>query len=210
VGEAREEVAVSQGDIFAGVGIRPDVTHLPGVFVGLWTREQMHAALPLAQRTAQMYGKRIPVPRLEAWFGNNPYTFGGRTELPQPWPEELSALRRVVELRVDDVAATRGTGMIRFDSCFANYYRDGSDHIPWHADDEPWIGPVIASVTFGASRRFVMKHNATGATFEWSLGDGDLFVMWGGTQRDWKHAVPKTAKPVGPRLNLTFRQTVAT
>lgn len=177
------------------IGVRHDA----GAFRDL-ELDAFRAELPLEQFTASMYGKTFPAPRLECWFGLNPYRFGGRVVEPSPWGPLLSALKRRVEASVGQ----------SFDSCFANYYRDGSDTIDWHADDAPWIGPWIASVTLGAARRFVMKHNETKAIVEFSLGHGDLLLMPPGTQLEWKHSVPRTKKPVGPRLNLTFRQTVRT
>lgn len=96
-----------------------------------------------------------------------------------------------------------------FDSCFVNFYRDGKDTIPWHADDDDWIGPVIASVSFGAPRRFLLRHNATRTVREFRLGDGDLLVMGAGVQQEWQHCVPRTSAHVGPRINLTFRQVVS-
>ncbi len=187
------------GDLFGAEApaVKPDVMHLEGRFVAYKLADFL-AVLPLQQFTATMYGKTFPAPRLECWFGLNPYKFGGRVVDPSPWPDLLLELRDLVERVVGQP----------FDSCFANHYRDGSDTIDWHADDEPWIGPWIASVTLGAARRFVMKHNATKAVAEFSLGHGDLLVMRPGTQAAWKHSVPRTAKPVGARLNLTFRQTV--
>lgn len=193
-----------QGDLFTAPSAsradvpHPDVSFHRGLFAGFRSLARWRGVLPLQQRVANMYGKRLPVPRLESWHGTRSYAFGGRVEEPQPWPDALVALRLCVE-------AATGEG---FDSCFVNLYRSGADHIPWHADEEPWIGPVIASVTFGAPRRFVMKHRATGTKHEWPLGDGDLFVMRAGVQAAWLHSVPATKGAVGERINMTFRQTV--
>ena len=187
-------------DLFDGlapVDPQPKVTYSPGALRSLTTLRELWLALPLRQRTANMYGKVLPVPRLESWHGQRPYAFGGRVEQPQPWPPLLLEVKRRVE----------GLVGFAFDSCFANLYRDGRDSIAWHADDEPWIGEPIASVTFGAARRFVMRHNATKAKTCFLLGDGDLLVMHEGTQRAWQHSVPRTEAVVGPRLNLTFRIT---
>lgn len=187
--------------------VTPDVLHAGGFFRNFDMAGFM-GELPLAQRQAVMYGKRVQVPRLECWFGERSYTFGGRTEHPQPWTPLASTLRNALNVVVEDDAKRRGENFQPFDSVFCNLYRDGHDCIPWHADDDDWIGPVIASVSFGSSRRFVMRHNKTGAKVEYSLGNGDLLVMRSGVQREWQHSVPRTSKPVGPRLNLTFRQTV--
>lgn len=186
------------GEAPAPVG--PRVTHEPGLFAA-FTLEQWLSVLKLEQRTANFGGKPVPVPRLEAWYGLRSYAFGGRVWEPLPWPDLLLGLRRSVEERVGRA----------FDSCFANFYRDGMDTIPWHADDQAWIGPVVASVTFGGPRRFDMKrkrgdmHNV----WSWDLGHGDLFVMHEGTQEEWLHGVARVPnKKVRPRLNFTFRSTV--
>lgn len=186
-------------DLF-GTTRPPPATLHPGRFSGgPYTLDAFLAVLPLRQRTANMYGTTVQVPRLECWHGERPYSFGGRVEHPQPWAQLTLALKGAVE---------RETGQA-FDSCFANYYRGGHDCIAWHADSEAWIGPVIASVTFGGTRRFVLKRNEDGETVEFPLGDGDLLVMHAGTQQAWKHCVPRTTKFCRPRLNLTFRQTVS-
>jgi alkylated DNA repair dioxygenase AlkB len=96
----------------------------------------------------------------------------------------------------------------------ANLYRDGRDSVGWHADAEPELGPsrddiAIASLSLGAARRFVLKHRRTGELRSYELGDGALLVMSGRTQLDWVHALPKTRRPAGPRINLTFRVIVA-
>ena len=88
-----------------------------------------------------------------------------------------------------------------------NLYRDGRDSVSWHADNEPGLGrnPVIASVPLGAPRRFQMKHRAAGHRLALELPPGSCLVMAGATQHHWLHQVPKSARPVGPRINLTFR-----
>lgn len=191
----------TQADLFGGTPPETPqppagVTYRQGLFRGRFTFAELRAVLPLRQSIAHMYGKDLPAPRLECWHGNHPYAFGGRVTHPEPWPELLLEVRDAVE----ESTATR------FDSCFANLYRDGQDHIPWHSDSERWMGPTIASVTFGAARRFVLKRTLTDEKHEWQLGDGDLLVMGPGIQELWQHSVPRTAARVGPRLNLTFRQ----
>ena len=178
----------------------PEVVYKPGLLVGVTTFDEVRAAVPFKQNEATMYGKTIKVPRLEAWFGLRAYRFGGRVEQPAPMPEIVRAIRDRVCL---EVAGSH------YDSCFANLYRDGDDCIAWHADDDDWIGEPIASVSFGAARRFVLKHNETGRKIEWALGDGDLLVMLPGTQAKWKHQVPRERYVKEPRINLTFRSTKA-
>jgi alkylated DNA repair dioxygenase AlkB len=160
------------------------------------------AELPLRQEEVHIAGKRVLTPRLTSWHGDpeSVYRYSGRTFVPAPWTDELTAIRD---------ALVRVTG-VRFDSVLANYYRDGRDGMGAHSDDEPELGPSpedvrIASVSLGARRRFVLRHKRRDETHELSLGEGDLLVMGGTLQRFYKHHVPKTAKPVGPRLNLTYR-----
>jgi len=159
----------------------------------------LSAEFDLQQAHTTMYGKRLRVPRTEGWFGLQPYRYGGQTQQPRPWPRLLHAVCDAVE----------GETGQRFDSCFVNRYADGGDSIGWHADDDDWIGPWIASVTFGAARRFVVRRKDDHKVkHEVSLGHGDLLVMPPGFQAEWEHSIPKQKATVGPRWNLTFRQTV--
>jgi alkylated DNA repair dioxygenase AlkB len=99
---------------------------------------------------------------------------------------------------------------LTFDSVLANRYRDGRDSMGWHSDDEKELGPdpVIASVSLGAGRRFRLRHRSRPdlATLDLVLEHGSLLVMQGATQHHWKHCLPRTARPVGERINLTFRR----
>jgi alkylated DNA repair dioxygenase AlkB len=94
-----------------------------------------------------------------------------------------------------------------FNSVLANLYRTGADSISWHSDNEPELGPqpTIASVTFGATRRFDMRHRETKEVVQVNLTPGSILVMSGLTQAKWQHRIAKTKKPIGPRINLTFR-----
>ena len=148
-----------------------------------------------------IFGQRRPVPRLVAWHGDPgaSYTYSGTPHQPLPWTPALELVReRVLSL----------TGCA-FNSVLLNLYRDGRDGMGWHSDDEPELGrdPVIASVSLGAPRRFCLRHRRRkDQRLDVSLGHGSLLLMAGATQHHWVHAVPKTALPVGPRVNLTFRQ----
>ena len=162
---------------------------------------QLTADIAWEQRAIRMFGQQIPQPRLTAWYGDPAarYTYSGLVWEPQPWTPALLALRQ----RVEAATATQ------FNSVLLNYYRDGRDSMGWHADDEPELGPApaIASLSLGASRRFRLRPR-TGlpyAPLALDLPSGSLLLMRGPTQRHWQHALPKTARPVGPRLNLTFR-----
>jgi alkylated DNA repair dioxygenase AlkB len=159
--------------------------------------------LPLRAETLVLFGQRKTTPRLTSWHGDPHarYAYSGRGFEPAPWTDELASLRE--RLRA-------ATG-IRYSGVLANYYRDGSDSMGWHADDERELGPSpddirVASISLGAPRRFVLRaRDDRSHRLEFPLGHGDLLVMGGTTQRHFVHAVPKTARVVGPRLNLTFR-----
>jgi alkylated DNA repair dioxygenase AlkB len=147
-----------------------------------------------------IFGQRRAVPRRVAWHGDPGarYTYSGVAHEPLAWTAEL----REVLARVESLAGQR------FNSVLLNLYRDGRDGMGWHADDEPELGrePVIASVSLGATRRFRLRHRRHRETTAIDLEHGSLLLMRGPTQHHWVHAVPKTARPVGERINLTFRQ----
>ncbi|MDG4555733.1 MAG: alpha-ketoglutarate-dependent dioxygenase AlkB [Candidatus Competibacter sp.] len=152
------------------------------------------------QQAIVLYGRSIASPRLSAWHGDPDavYRYSGLRLEPVPWTPTLLEVRE----RVETLA------MARFNSVLLNLYRDGQDSMGWHSDDEPELGrnPLIASVSFGATRRFLLRHKKRRLRFEWSLEDGDVLVLGGTTQHGWRHHVPKTRLPVGPRINLTFRR----
>lgn len=152
------------------------------------------------QETITIFGANRLVPRLVAWHGDAAarYAYSGVMHEPEPWTPALSSIRASVR---------RITGLA-FNAVLLNLYRDGRDGMGWHADDEPELGPdpVIASVSLGAARRFCLRHRRLGLRVDLTLEDGSLLLMSGATQRNWVHAVPKTARPVGERINLTFRR----
>ncbi|MEH6420888.1 alpha-ketoglutarate-dependent dioxygenase AlkB family protein [Pseudomonas sp. CGJS7] len=148
----------------------------------------------------RLLGREHDSPRLSSWIGDPQahYRYSGTDFTPWPWPEPLRAIR---ERLVRELGAP-------FNSVLANRYRDGRDAMGWHSDDEPELGPAptIASLSLGARRRFTLKHRQRAdlkAALE--LGHGSLLVMSGPTQANYRHALPRTAKPVGERINLTFR-----
>jgi alkylated DNA repair dioxygenase AlkB len=153
------------------------------------------------QEEIVIFGERKRVPRLVAWHGDPgaAYTYSGVLHEPEPWIGALGQIRARVE-------ALSGHA---FNAVLLNLYRSGADGMGWHADDEPELGrnPVVASVSFGAPRRFRMRHRRDRERqLDLELAHGSLLVMEGATQHHWVHAVPKTARPVGERINLTFRQ----
>ena len=149
-----------------------------------------------------LWGKTYPQPRLVAWYGDPGlrYTYSRITLETTPWTDTLAQVRARVE-------ALSGCA---FNSVLLNYYRDGRDSMGFHADDEPELGnePVIASLSLGAERTLVFRHRHRKdlPDARIALPSGSLLLMRGLTQHNWKHGIRKTAKPCGPRLNLTFRR----
>ena len=150
-----------------------------------------------------VYGKTHLQPRLTALYGNEgkPYSYSNIKMQPHNW----TVLLQKIKFYVEEIAK------VNFTTVLLNQYRNGIDSNGWHADDEKELGenPVIASVSFGAERAFQLKHN-TDKNFKKSiiLEHGSLLLMKGTTQHFWKHQIPKTAKPVGCRINLTFREII--
>ena len=154
------------------------------------------------QNIIKMYGKENPVPRLEAWYGNpgKSYAYTGIRMEPNPWTDELKEIKRSIEAEVE----------ITFNSVLINYYRDGQDRVAWHSDDEKELGknPVIGSVSFGAERTFKLRHKKykeNNLKQSIVLKNGSFLLMKGATQHHWMHEIPRTAKPIESRINLTFR-----
>lgn len=167
---------------------------------------ELRAGVAWRQETIRMFGRERAVPRLQAWYGDPgaAYAYSGLALEPLPWIAPLLELR-------ERLAATLPAA--RFDSALLNLYRDGRDSVGAHADDEPELGPapVIASLSLGATRRFVLKHRGDPSLppLALDLEAGTLLVMAGATQRHWKHALPKSARAVAERINASFRRIVA-
>jgi alkylated DNA repair dioxygenase AlkB len=149
------------------------------------------------QEIATVMGRRLPTPRLTAWYGEAGYVYSGIRHQPAPWTPPLLELKAIAE----------GLAGRPLNSVLLNLYRHGRDSVAWHADDEPGLGrnPVIASLSLGATRRFHLRHRRSKARLALDLGHGDGLIMAGSTQHHWLHQLPKTARPVGARINLTFR-----
>jgi alkylated DNA repair dioxygenase AlkB len=152
----------------------------------------------------RLFGREVDSPRLSCWIGDEStaYTYSGTRFHPHPWPAALLPVRQRLADELDGA----------FNSVLANRYRDGCDYMGWHSDNESALGsrPLIASLSLGAARRFVLKHrNEPSRKLELELPHGSLLVMGGDTQLNYKHSLPRTARPLGERINLTFRRILA-
>jgi alkylated DNA repair dioxygenase AlkB len=160
----------------------------------------LYAQTPWRNDPITVFGKTHPQPRLTALYGHEgkPYAYSNVVMKPHPWTPLLTYLKEEVE----QIAHTQ------FTTVLLNLYRNGQDSNGWHADNEKELGrnPVIASLSFGAERAFHLQHNTLREEkLKIPLTAGSLLLMQGTTQHYWKHQIPKTARPVGPRINLTFR-----
>ena len=170
--------------------------HLPGLLAQL-ELEDLIAVLDLEVHHLTMYGKTFPVPRLLAMYGNA-YTYSGIKHPARALPAPLEALRCSLGVQAG----------VSFNSVLCNLYRGGDDSVSWHSDNDYASGgqPVVASASFGATRRFRVRSFAKPrVTHNFDLAHGDVVIMGPEAQKLWQHCVPKTSKAVGPRLNLTFR-----
>ena len=161
--------------------------------------DALHREIPWEQHRLHIFGREVASPRLSCWIGDagTAYRYSGSLFEPRAWTPTLAALRHELRDRFD----------LQFNSVLANLYRDGSDSMGWHSDAEPELGrePVIASLSFGAVRRFRFRSRETKrVVLAIDLASGSLLVMRGATQRLYHHDLPKTAR-AGARINLTFR-----
>lgn len=156
--------------------------------------------MPWQHEETVMFGKRIITARKVAWFADAgiSYAYSGTVKRANTWTELLLGLK---------IAAERCTGAT-YNSCLINLYHNGSEGMGWHSDDEKSIAAEssIASLSFGAERKFSFKHKVTKETLSIILENGSLLDMRGDIQRHWQHQLPKTKRVVEPRVNLTFRR----
>jgi alkylated DNA repair dioxygenase AlkB len=164
--------------------------------------EQLLQNIAWKNDEAIIFGKHIITKRKAAWYGDTgfTYTYSGTTKQALPWTKELLEIKMIVENK----SATT------FNSCLLNLYHNGDEGMAWHSDDESSLGvnTIIASVSFGAERKFSLKHKHTKQTVSVMLENGSLLVMKGSTQTNWLHNLPKTKTVHIPRVNLTFRTIV--
>jgi alkylated DNA repair dioxygenase AlkB len=148
---------------------------------------------------AMMFGKKIITKRKVAWYGEKQfgYTYSKITKKALPWTAELLEIKKVTEKQTKET----------YNSCLLNLYHDGSEGMAWHSDGEKDLkkNGSIASLTFGAERKFALKNKATKLKVDVWLEHGSLLEMKGQTQEYWLHRLPPTKKIFGPRINLTFR-----
>jgi alkylated DNA repair dioxygenase AlkB len=180
-----------------------DVLYWPG-FMPTSTAERCYEALDAqtdwADESIHLFGRAVPVPRRCAWFGDDGVTYGYSRLMHRAtgWSNATAELRDTLLARLN----------VRFNFVLLNLYRDGNDGMGWHADDESELGaePYIASLSFGGARRFCLRaRDGSGRRAQLLLEPGSLLLMWGRSQRDWLHAVPRTRRRAAPRINLTFR-----
>ena len=149
----------------------------------------------------KLFGKVHPTPRLVAWYGDPhcTYTYSGVVNTPLAWTPTLLTIKDRIEQLLYPA---------KFNCVLLNFYRDGHDKMGWHSDDEKELGPnpSIASVSFGATRRFDFKHkNEAHNKFSIHLESGSLLLMQGDMQHHWLHQIPTQKRIQEPRINLTFR-----
>ena len=184
---------------------------LPDADVALWPQwldtaeadalfAELRQAIAWETHRIRLFGRELDSPRLSCWIGDPgaAYTYSRSRFEPRPWPSALAAVRE----RVEQDCGTH------FNSVLANLYRDGRDSMGWHSDNEPELGPepVILSFSFGGVRRFRLRHrHDPSLRLELDLPSGSLLRMAGATQRLYRHDLPKTARAVPARINLTFR-----
>jgi alkylated DNA repair dioxygenase AlkB len=162
---------------------------------------RLRAEIAWEQHHLTIFGRRVASPRQSCWIGDADavYTYSGTRFAPQAWTPVLTQLRE----RLDALCGQS------FNSVLCNLYRDGRDSMGWHSDDEPELGsePVIASLSFGAVRRFRLRHKRDPALqLVLELPPGSLLVMAGATQRNYRHDLPRALRVHEPRINLTFRR----
>ncbi|MBA4744371.1 MAG: alpha-ketoglutarate-dependent dioxygenase AlkB [Muricauda sp.] len=165
--------------------------------------QQLFDTIAWKKDVALIYGKRIETKRKVAWYGDEPfeYTYSNHTKKALPWTPELLELKALIEKRTKET----------YNSCLLNLYHSGEEGMAWHSDAEKDLkkNGAIASLSFGAERKFVFKHKESKEKVGLTLDHGSLLVMKGSTQSHWLHRLPPTKLVRTPRINLTFRTIVS-
>jgi alkylated DNA repair dioxygenase AlkB len=151
---------------------------------------------------AVIFGKHLVTKRKVAWYGDNEfeYTYSGKTKTALPWTDALLELKNKTEQLTSE----------HYNSCLLNLYHTGEEGMAWHSDGEKELKEegAVASLSFGAGRKFSFKNKNTRETVSLLLEHGSLLVMKGATQKNWLHRLPPSTKIFSPRVNLTFRMMV--
>ncbi|MDP2714987.1 alpha-ketoglutarate-dependent dioxygenase AlkB [Rheinheimera sp.] len=184
--------------------------NLPDATVMLWPdwldrqqggdlQQQLQQQLNWSQDSIMMFGKAVTIPRLQVWMGDAhcSYRYSGTTFMPQPWQPQVQLLAQQLSAFLQ----------LPFNCVLLNWYQNGVQHMGWHADNEPELGPdpYIASLSLGATRRFELKHRRQAWQLALDLTPGSLLLMADGCQQHWLHRLPKQSRVTDSRVNLTFR-----
>ncbi len=164
--------------------------------------EKLFRTIKWRNDEAVIFGKKIITKRKVAWYGEKPfgYTYSNTTKYALSWTKELLELKTIIEKETGET----------FNSCLLNLYHNGAEGMAWHSDGETDLKKdgTIGSLSFGAERKFALKHKTTNKKVEMILEHGSLLVMKGTTQTFWVHRLPTTKLITTPRINLTFRTIV--
>ncbi|WP_163834268.1 alpha-ketoglutarate-dependent dioxygenase AlkB family protein [Spartinivicinus ruber] len=206
-------LALTHSDIISLPLTDASVWYIPVLFSQAQAEDYFHqlalsGTIDWRQEPIKLFGRECIQPRLTAWFGDAEahYCYSGLQLSPLPWCPVLVEIKQVVEQAVNT----------SFNSVLLNFYRNGADSMGWHSDDEPELGsqPLIASISFGAERDFVMRHKQYKTNglkpITLPLASGSCLVMAGTTQQCWQHQLPKRSVRKIPdgRVNLTFRSVI--
>ena len=175
----------------------------------LWTHEEADSYFNQLLETIEwrndeviLFGKRIVTQRKVSWYGDEPfeYSYSNTTKQALPWTNVLLYLKTIIEKESGET----------FNSCLLNLYHSGDEGMGWHSDAEPDLkkNGAIASLSFGAERKFAFKHKVSKEKVDLFLEHGSLLIMKDTTQRFWLHTLPKSKKIITPRVNLTFRSII--
>ncbi|MGO1490063.1 MAG: alpha-ketoglutarate-dependent dioxygenase AlkB family protein [Psychrobacter sp.] len=167
--------------------------------------EALLTELPWQADVVKLFGKTHITTRQIVWMADDhiSYQYSGHNHQSIPWSDAVFHVKQAVEQELANIGINA-----HFNACLLNYYPSGTDGMGYHADDEKELGdqPIVASLSLGATRKFVLKHQKTQDKVELYLGSGQLIVMHGDTQRFWKHTITKTKTVFTGRISLTFRQ----
>lgn len=164
--------------------------------------QKLKNELDWQQTFIKIYGKTVLEPRLTAYYGTQNYAYSGRINQAKPFSKSLLVIKNAIE----------EFQKVTYNAVLCNFYRHGLDSMGWHSDNEPELGPnpIIASVSLGAVRKFQFKNKIDKTLkHEILLNHGSLLIMYGNSQSDWLHQIPKTKKDIGERINLTFRNIIS-